>query len=90
MYKVEDSNELDVTEELRKIGVINYVDTNRKVFDVRCKDIVDDCRRIQQYNGACNHIYVDLFLHRSAEECFWKNPVENLMELITYFNNGGM
>ena len=41
MYKVEDSNELDVTEELRKIGVINYVDTNRKVFDVRCKDIIE-------------------------------------------------
>ena len=90
MYKVEDSNDLDVTEELRKIGEIHYVDTNRKVFDVYCKDIIDDCRRIQQYSGACNHIYVDIFLHRSAEECFWKDPVKNLVELITYFKNGGI
>lgn len=81
---------LDVTEELRRIETINCVDTNRKAFDVSCKDIMEDCQRIQQYGGACNHIYVDMFLHRSAEECFWKNPVENLVELITYFNNGGM
>lgn len=81
---------LDVAEELRKIGNISDIVTNRRVFDVRCKDIIEDCRRIQQYGGACNHIYVDMFLHRSADACFWKNPVENLMELITYFNNGGM
>ena len=42
---------LDVTEELRKIGMINYVDTNRKVFDVSCKDIIDDCRAARCTTG---------------------------------------